>query len=245
MVRGVGPGLPLRGPRPRRSGLRQVPARPVVPRVVPAPQRRAAGLRVGLQRREPAGAGVGRARGVRHRRGHRRRLPQPRVRQAARELHLVGEPAGRVGLQPVRGRLPRPRQHRPARPLAPPGRGNAPAVGRHRVDGDLRAGHGGDRVHPEPVGQPSGERPRAQVPRALRGHPPGDGRPRGVGRDRRPLLRQAGHPGRHGRAGEGAVDGRHHPAARRGGGGGADAGPGQDPRQAVHPVPRRPGAGRR
>ena len=36
--------------------------------VVPAPERGAAGLRVGLRRREPAGAGVGRAGGVRHRR---------------------------------------------------------------------------------------------------------------------------------------------------------------------------------
>ena len=36
----------------------------------------------------------------------------------------------------------------------------------------LRAGHGGDRVDPEPLGPAAGERPRAQVPRALRGHPP-------------------------------------------------------------------------
>ena len=42
------------------------------------------------------------------------------------------------------------------------------------------------------------------------------GRPRRVGRDRRPLLRQAGHARRHRGAGQGAVDGRHHPAARRG-----------------------------
>ena len=83
VVRGVGPGLPLRRPGPRRPGVRQVPAAAAVPRVVPAPQRRAARLRVGLRRRQPAGAGVGRARGVRHRRRPRPRLPQPGVRQAA------------------------------------------------------------------------------------------------------------------------------------------------------------------
>ena len=61
VVRRLGPGLPLRGPGPRRPGVRQVPADPAVPGVVPAPERRAARLRVGLRRRQPAGAGVGRA----------------------------------------------------------------------------------------------------------------------------------------------------------------------------------------
>ena len=55
-------------PGPRRPGVRQVPAPAAVPRVVPAPQRRAARLRVGLRRRQPARAGLGGARGVRHRR---------------------------------------------------------------------------------------------------------------------------------------------------------------------------------
>ena len=67
-----------------------------LPRVVPAPERRAAGLRVGLRRRQPAGAGVGGARGVRDRRRPRHRLPEPDLRQAARQLHLVGEPRGRA-----------------------------------------------------------------------------------------------------------------------------------------------------
>ena len=39
VVRGVGPGVPLRGPRPRRPRLRQGPAAAYVPRVVHAPQR--------------------------------------------------------------------------------------------------------------------------------------------------------------------------------------------------------------
>ena len=93
VVRGVGHGLPLRRARPRRPGVRQVPAAAAVPGVVPAPERRPARLRVGLRRRQPARAGVGRARGLRHRRRPRPRLPQPRLRQAARQLHVVGEPA--------------------------------------------------------------------------------------------------------------------------------------------------------
>ena len=65
LVRGLGPRLPLRGPGPHRPGLRQVPAHPAVPGVVPEPERRPARLRVGLRRRQPAGAGLGRVRGVR------------------------------------------------------------------------------------------------------------------------------------------------------------------------------------
>ena len=39
LVRRLGPGLPLRRPRPSRPGVRQVPAAAAVPGVVPAPQR--------------------------------------------------------------------------------------------------------------------------------------------------------------------------------------------------------------
>ena len=77
VVRRLGPRLPLRRPGPRRPGVRQVPAAADLPGVVPAPERRPARLRVGLRRRQPAGAGVGGARGVRHRRRPRPRLPQP------------------------------------------------------------------------------------------------------------------------------------------------------------------------
>ena len=68
LVRGVGPGLPLRRPRLRRRRLRQGPAAPHVPRVVHAPQRPAAGLRVELRRRQPARPRVGRPAGLRDRR---------------------------------------------------------------------------------------------------------------------------------------------------------------------------------
>ena len=58
-------------------------------------------------------------RGLRDRRRPRPRVPGADLRQAAAELHLVGQPQGRRRRQPVRGRLPRPGQHRPVRPLAP------------------------------------------------------------------------------------------------------------------------------
>ena len=48
-----------------------------------------------FSRREPAGAGVGGAGGVRRRRRPGPRLPQPGLRQAAGQLHLVGQPGGR------------------------------------------------------------------------------------------------------------------------------------------------------
>ena len=53
------------------------------------------------------------ARGARDRAFLARVLPE-----AAAQLHLVGEPQGRGGQEPLRRRLPRPRQHRRLRPLA-------------------------------------------------------------------------------------------------------------------------------
>ena len=68
VVRRVGPRLPLRGARPRRPGLRQGPAAAAAARVVHAPQRPAPGVRVGVRRRQPAGARLGGAAGLRDRR---------------------------------------------------------------------------------------------------------------------------------------------------------------------------------
>ena len=167
MVCRVGSRLPLRRARPRRPCVREVPADPALPRVVPAPERRARRLRVVVRRREPSGSGVGRARGVRDRRRPGRGVPEPDLRQAARELHLVGEPPGRRRLEHLRGRLPRARQHRPDRPLPPRARPVPRAVRRHRVDGFLRAQHGRDRLDPHPPRAPR-HRPRPEVPRALR-----------------------------------------------------------------------------
>ena len=85
-------------------------------------------------------------------------------------------------------------QHRAARPVAPARRRHPRAVRRHRVDGVLRARHGGHRVDPQPLRPSPGVGPGAQVPRALRGDPPGDGHVRRVGRRRRPVLRPARSP---------------------------------------------------
>ena len=75
----------------------------------------------------------------------RPRLPGARLPEAAAQLHLVGEPQGRRGQQPVRRRLPRPRQHRRLRPLAAAAdRRHARAGRRHRLDGVLLRHHAVD-----------------------------------------------------------------------------------------------------
>ena len=150
VVRRVGLGVSLHRARPRRSGIREVPADPPLPRVVPASERRAARVRVGVRRRQPPGAGVGCAAGLRDRRRPRRGISEPYLRQAAGQLHLVGEPARRRRLERVRGGIPRPRQHRPDRPLPPPERLHAGAGGRDGLDGGVCADHGGDRRGAQP-----------------------------------------------------------------------------------------------
>ena len=109
---------------------------------VSAPQRPDPGVRVELQRRQPAGDRVGgavrlRARGRDPGRG-RPRVPGAGVRPSADELHLVGQPQGRGRSQPVPGRVPRAGQHRDLRSLgAAARRWHARAGGRHLVDGAL------------------------------------------------------------------------------------------------------------
>ena len=62
--------------------------------------------------------------------------------QAAAQLHLVGQPQGRRRQQPLRGRLPRPGQHRPDRPVAPlPARLAGSSRPTARLDGVLLARH--------------------------------------------------------------------------------------------------------
>ena len=102
-----------------RSGLREVPAPRPAARVVPAPERRAARLRVELRRRQPAGARDGRAPRVPHRRRPGPRVPRADLPEAAAQLHLVAQPAGRRRQQRLQRRLPRARQHQPDRPLQP------------------------------------------------------------------------------------------------------------------------------
>ena len=102
-----------------RPGVRQVPARRAAPRVVPAPERRAARVRVELRRRQPAGPRAGRAARLPHRRRPRPRVPRAGLPEAAAQLHVVAQPPGPRRQQRLRRRLPRPRQHQPDRPLAP------------------------------------------------------------------------------------------------------------------------------
>ena len=182
LVRGVGQRLPLRRARARRSRLREVPADPALPRVVPASERRAGGVRVVVRRRQPAGTRVGGARGVRRGRRPRLRFPEPRLRQAARQFHLVDQPPGRRRYEPLRRRVPRPRQHRADRPLAPPGRLHARAVGQHRLDGLLRAEHGRD--HAVPPQWSSDDRPGPEVPGAVPRSSPTRSTARGCGTTR-------------------------------------------------------------
>ena len=199
-----------------------------------------AGVRVGLRRRQPAGARLGGAAGLRHRRRPRPGIPQPGLRQAPGQLHLVGEYGGRRGQQRLRGRLPGPGQHRPDRPL-PPTRGLHPgAVRCHRLDGRLRAGDGCHGRRPQLVRlvwSPPGPGSGPEVPGALRGHPERPGPAGPVGRRRRAVLRPADHPLRLRRPGEGPVHGRDHPRAGRGGHRRQRAAERDDYEQAVHALP--------
>ena len=147
LVRGLGPGLPHAAAGDRGPRLRQAADGTDVAGRVPASQRPDSRLRVELQRREPAGPCLGDPVPPSHRAGParrgRRRFPQVGLQQAAAELHLVGEPQGPLRQERVRGRLPRPRQHRRIRPQrAAAHRGPPGAGGRHGVDGAVQPEHG-------------------------------------------------------------------------------------------------------
>ena len=59
VVGGVGPGVPHDSPGAHRWPIRQGTAPAAPPRVVYAPERAAAGLRIRIRRREPPGARLG------------------------------------------------------------------------------------------------------------------------------------------------------------------------------------------
>ena len=182
-------------------------------------------------------------RGLRDRRRcDRLRVPGADLPQAAAELHLVGQPQGRRGQQRLRGRLPRPRQHRPARPVGD-------TAGRRRLeqsDGTAWMGM----YCPQPAGDGPRprrprrhlRRPRHQVLRALRLHRLGHPRPRPVGRGGRLLLRRPPHRRRHPAPVAGAVDGGPPPAVRHDDAGRSDAGPAARLRRSL-PLVRRAQAG--
>ncbi len=96
-------------------------------------------------------------------RGERdRAVPRARLPQAAAQLHLVGEPQGSRGQQPLRRRLPRARQHRRLRPLAAAADRRSPRAGRrHGVDGVLLRHHAVDGAR---AGQRGSRRTRTSRP---------------------------------------------------------------------------------
>ncbi len=120
VVRGLGSRLPLHRAVGGRPGFRARAARADAARDLHAPERPDPGLRVELQRRQPAGARLGdavpapRRPGARRDRGHG--VPEALLPQARAQLQLVGEPQGPPRQERVRGRLSRPRQHRRLRP---------------------------------------------------------------------------------------------------------------------------------
>ncbi len=145
VVRVLGSRLSLHPLRADRCRVRQAAAGAADARVVHAPERPDPRLRVGLQRRQSAGARLGRLARVSDRpqaqRGQGRSgVSRARVPQADAQFHLVGEPQGHHGPQHLPGRLSGPRQHRRVRPqrAAADRRPHQP-VRRHQLDGDVCA----------------------------------------------------------------------------------------------------------
>ena len=107
-----------------------------------------------------------------HRAGPARRgrpgIPHGDVQQTAAELHLVGEPQGPLRQERLRGRLPRPRQHRRLRPQRPAAHRRQPRAGRrHGLDGPLQpehAGIGGGARRPRPHLRGHGREVRGALP---------------------------------------------------------------------------------
>ena len=164
------------------------------------PNGQTARLRVGLRRREPAGACLGGRLPLQPRAGDQRRggpgVPRADVRQAAHDLHLVGQPQGPHRQQRVRGRLPRPGQHRRVRPERPPAHRRLSGAGRrHGLDGLLlpeHAVHGREAGHRQPGLRAAGLQVLRALPLDRRGHGPhGRARRRDVGPGGRLLLRSA------------------------------------------------------
>ena len=92
------------------------------------------------------------------RRRDRPGVPRECVPQAAAQLHVVGQPQGPERPQRVRGRVPRPRQHRRVRPQRAAAHRRQPRAGRrHRVDGAVQPEHAR-----------AGARPRRARPRPTR-----------------------------------------------------------------------------
>ena len=249
VVRGVGPRLPHAAVLRGGSDLREGAARPAPARMVHAPQRPPAGVRVGVLGRQPARARLGLLAGLQEDGAAgpaRRRVPQARLPQAAAQLHLVGEPEGSRREEPLLRRLPRAGQRRGVRPEQAAAHRRSPHPGRrHGVDGLLLHHHAQHRARAGADGR--GVRGhRQQVLRALRGHRRRDQRarrPGAVGREGRLLLRPSG-PRRPEHPAAAAEPGGAHPALRRRGARRPRGGPAPRVQQADALVPREPARAR-
>ena len=138
-------------------------------RSLPAPERPAARVRVELRRRQPARSRLGEpvqlsARTARAWATTRVPFLKRTFHMLIVELHLVAQPQGSRRPQPVRGRVPRPRQHRRVRSQRAAADGRLPgASGRHGLDGAVlrpeHARHGAGAG----AGRPDLRGPRGQV----------------------------------------------------------------------------------
>ena len=163
VVRRLGHGVSLRHPGDDRSGFRQGAAAAPHPRVVHASERANPRLRMGVRRRQSAGARLGGDPRLPDRREDVRaqgsRVSRASVPEAPDQLHVVGQPQGCRRQQHLRGRLSGPRQHRRVRPHRRAAcRRTARAGRRNQLDGHVLL-------------EPSRHRARAcQGGRRLRGH---------------------------------------------------------------------------
>ena len=144
----MGSGIPYRCPCHGGPGFCQKSARPDAARALSAPERPDPGLRMELQRCQSSRARLGRPVHIPHGEGTPwhggRAVPGEDVSETADELHLVGEPQGSHRPERLRGRVPRPRQHRGLRPQCASAHGRIPGAGRRNgVDGPLCPDHAG------------------------------------------------------------------------------------------------------
>ena len=215
LVRGVGPRLPHDRALARGLRFREGAAPADAPEPLQPPQRADAGVRVELQRREPAGARLGDA--VPLQDGEEpgpggRQVPGTLVPGPDAQLQLVGEPEGPPGKERLRRGVPGPRQHRRLRPQRPAAqRRVARAGGRDGLDGLLLPEHAGDGPRPRRP-RPGLRGDRLQVPRELHLDRLRDGQGRReprrhVGRAGRLLLRRPAPAVRRGVPAEGPLDG--------------------------------------
>ncbi len=84
------------------------------------------------------------------------RVPRADLPEAADQLHVVGQPQGHRGQQHLRGRVPRPRQHRRVRPDVGSALGRPAGAGRrHELDGDVLPQHARPRARTGEARTPS------------------------------------------------------------------------------------------